>query len=56
MEVGMQVYNIYFLSYVVGIIKLWVTVEAPTLLFISGRGSAISSAKNRKSGSIYIWQ
>ena len=29
------------------------TVKAATLIFISGRGSAISSAKERKSGSIY---
>ena len=29
------------------------TVKAATLIFVSGRGSAISSAKQRKSGSIY---
>ena len=29
------------------------TVKAATLIFISGRGSAISSAKQGKSGSIY---
>ena len=29
------------------------TVMAATLIFISGRGSAISSAKEGKSGSIY---
>ena len=29
------------------------TVKAATLLFISGPGSAISSAKQEKSGSIY---
>ena len=29
------------------------TVKAATLLLISGRGSAISSAKEGKSGSIY---
>ena len=29
------------------------TVKAVTLIFISGRGSAISSAKQEKSGSIY---
>ena len=29
------------------------TVKAATLIFISGRGSAISSAKRGKSGSIY---
>ena len=29
------------------------TVNAATLIFISGRGSAISSAKEGKSGSIY---
>ena len=31
-----------------------VTVKAATLIFISGRGSAISSAKKGKSGFIYI--
>ena len=30
-----------------------ITVKAATLIFISGRGSAISSAKQGKSGSIY---
>ena len=29
------------------------TVKAATLIFISGRGSAISSAKQGKSGSTY---
>ena len=29
------------------------TVKAATLIFISGRGSAISSVKEGKSGSIY---
>ena len=29
------------------------TVKAATLIFISGRGSTISSAKQGKSGSIY---
>ena len=29
------------------------TVKAATLIFISGRGSAISTAKQGKSGSIY---
>ena len=29
------------------------TVKAATLIFISGRGSAISSAEQGKSGSIY---
>ena len=29
------------------------TVKAATLIFISGRGSAISSAKRGNSGSIY---
>ena len=31
------------------------TVKAATLIFISGRGSAISSAKQGKSGSIYYF-
>ena len=29
------------------------TVKAATLIFISGRGSAISSAKQRKSDSVF---
>ena len=31
------------------------TVKAATLIFISGCGSAISFAKQEKSGFIYIW-
>ena len=34
--------------------RLLLTVKAATLIFISGRGSAISSAKEGKSGFIYI--
>ena len=36
------------------LIDFSLTVKAATLIFISGRGSNISSAKKRKSGSIYI--
>ena len=35
------------------LIYVSLTVKAATLIFISGRGSAISSAKQGKSGSIY---
>ena len=35
------------------LINFSLTVKAATLIFISGRGSAISSAKQGKSGSIY---
>ena len=35
------------------LIGFLLTVKAATLIFISGRGSAISSAKQGKSGSIY---
>ena len=35
------------------LIDFSLTVKAATLIFISGRGSAISSAKERKSGFIY---
>ena len=35
------------------LIDFSLTVKAKTLIFISGRGSAISSAKEGKSGSIY---
>ena len=37
----------------VSISRLWLTVKAATLIFISGRGLAISSAKEGKSGFIY---
>ena len=33
--------------------RLSLTIKAATLIFISGRGSAISSAKQGNSGSIY---
>ena len=36
-----------------GINRLLLTVKAATLIFVSGRGSAFSSAKEGKSGSIY---
>ena len=35
------------------LIDFLLTVKAATLIFIFGRGSAISSAKQGKSGSIY---
>ena len=35
------------------LIDFLLTVKAATLIFISGRGSDISSATERKSGSIY---
>ena len=35
------------------VIDFLLTVKAATLIFIYGRGSAISSAKEGKSGSIY---
>ena len=38
-----------------GIKDFLLTVKAVTLIFISGRGSTFSSAKQEKSGSIYIW-
>ena len=37
------------------IIDFSLTVKAATLIFISGRGWAISSAKEGKSGFIYNW-
>ena len=40
-------------NYTLHIIEPFLYVKAVTLIFISGRGSAISSAKQRKSGSIY---
>ena len=35
------------------LLNFLLSVKAVTLIFISGRGSAISSAKQGKSGSIY---
>ena len=35
------------------LLDFWLTVKAATLIFISGCGSAISSAKEGKSGFIY---
>ena len=35
------------------LIDFSLTVKAPILIFISGRGSAISSSKEGKTGSIY---
>ena len=37
------------------LIEFSLTVKATTLIFISGRGSAISSAKQGKSGYIFNW-
>ena len=37
------------------LIYFLLTVKAATLIFIYGRGLAISSAKQGKSGSIYNW-
>ena len=36
------------------LIEFSLTVKAATLIFIPGRGSALSSAKQGKSGSIFI--
>ena len=38
------------------LIDFSLAVKAATLIFISGRGSTISSAKKGKSGSIYIYR
>ena len=44
-----QAYTLYRVI----LIDFSLTVKAATLIFIPGRGSAISSAKQGKSGSIY---
>ena len=44
---------IYIYSYILVFIYFSLTVKAATLIFTSGRGSAISSAKQGKSGSVY---
>ena len=41
------------LSHIPRMIRFLLTVKAASLIFISGRGSAISSAKEGKSGFIY---
>ena len=41
------------MGYPTVLIQFSLTVKAATLIFISGRGSAISSAKDRISGFIY---
>ena len=43
----------YHAEYMYALIDFSLTVKASTLIFISGRGSAISSAKLEKSGSIH---
>ena len=40
---------------VILLIDFLLTVKVATLIFISGRGSAISPAKEGKSGSFIIW-
>ena len=42
-----------FLNKTIVLLDFSLTVKAATLIFISGRGSAISSAKEGKSGFIY---
>ena len=44
----------YYVSYaIILLLDFSLTVKAATLIFISGRGSTISSAKEGKSDSIY---
>ena len=47
-------YQSYFT--VLLLIDFSLTVKAATLIFTSGRGSAISCAKEGKSGFIYSWE
>ena len=55
--VGPSCYLCFVLAFVMPpcllLIDISLTVKAATLIFISGRGSAISSAKEGKSGFIY---
>ena len=44
-----------FSGHILVLIDFSLTVKAATLIFISGRSRAISSAKQGKSGSIYNW-
>ena len=46
-------YKIFFVEIRQLLIDFLLTVKAATLIFIPGRGSAISSAKEGKSGFIY---
>ena len=50
---GFTFHNVYRLNIVVGLIDFSLTVKAATLIFISGCGLTISSAKEGKSGCIY---
>ena len=43
------------ISKIVILLDFSLSVKAATLIFITGRCSAISSAKEGKSGFIYIW-
>ena len=43
----------FYLSYPLVLLDFSLTVKAATLIFVSGYGSAISSAKEGKSGFIY---
>ena len=45
--------NLSYKCQIAVLIDFSLTVKAATLIFIFGRGSAISSAKKGKSGSIY---
>ena len=49
---GVELYGVKLFRYVI-LIDFLLTVKAANLIFISGRGSAISSAKEGKSGFIY---
>ena len=48
-----DVYALLDIYYILVFIDFSLTVKAATLIFISERGSTISSAKEGKSGSIY---
>ena len=47
-----KLFTFFYMSQIHVLIDFSLTVKAATLIFISGRGSAISSAKQGKSGSI----
>ena len=50
---NIETYLNWSVTYEQVFIDFWLTVKVATLIFISGRGSAISSAKEGKLGFIY---
>ena len=54
-EIDSERVQLFAFIYLFILLDFSLTVKAATLIFISGCGSAISSAKYGKSGFIYMW-